>query len=74
MSVRIHKMVTEWLCDYGLNIIGTPNQLKEAYAFLKNEFEMKDFGETKSCIGLQIEHLSQGVLTHQFAYVEKLLN
>ena len=35
-----------------LNIIGTPNELKEACAFLKNEFEMEDLGETKSCIVL----------------------
>ena len=35
-----------------LNIIETPNELKETCVFLKNEFEMKDLGETKSCIGL----------------------
>ena len=35
-----------------LNIIGTPNELKEACAFLKNEFKMKDLGETKSYIDL----------------------
>ena len=56
-----------------LNIIGTPNELKEACAYLKSEFEMKDLGETRLCIGLQIDHLSQGVLIHQSAYVEKVL-
>ena len=35
-----------------LNIIGSPNELKEACAFLKNEFKMKDLGKNKSCIGL----------------------
>ena len=29
-----------------LNIIGTPNELKEVCAFQKNELEMKDLGET----------------------------
>ena len=47
-----------------LNIIRTPNELKEACTFLKNEFKMKDLGETKSCVGLQIEYFSQGVLIH----------
>ena len=27
-----------------LNITGTPNELKEASVFLKNEFKMKDLG------------------------------
>ena len=57
-----------------LNIIETPNELKEACAFLKNEFKMKDLRETKYCIGLQIKHFSQGVLIHQSAYVKKVLN
>ena len=57
-----------------LNIIGTSNELKEACAFLKNELKMKDLGETKSCISLHIEHLSQGVLVHQSTYVEKVRN
>ena len=56
-----------------LNIIGTPNELKEACAYLKSEFLMKDLGETRLCIGLQIDHLSQGVLIHQSAYVERVL-
>ena len=47
-----------------LNIIRTPNELKEACDFLKNEFKMKHLRETKSYISLQIEHLSQGVLIH----------
>ena len=57
-----------------LNIIETSNELKEACAFLKNEFEVKDLGETKSSISLQIKHLSQEVLIHQSAHVEKVLN
>jgi hypothetical protein len=36
-------------------------------------FEMKDLGKTKFCLGLQLEHLHTGILVHQFAYVQKIL-
>ena len=35
-----------------LNIIGGPKDIKEARNHLKIEFEMKDLGETKYCLGL----------------------
>jgi hypothetical protein len=34
-----------------LNIIGTTEDIKEAMAYLKTEFEMKDLGKTKFCLG-----------------------
>ena len=34
---------------------------------------MKDLGKTKYCLGLEIEHKSDGILIHQSAYVEKIL-
>ena len=34
---------------------------------------MKDLGKTKYCLGLQIEHKSNGILKHQSTYVEKVL-
>ena len=34
---------------------------------------MKDLGKTKFCLGLQIEHLEDGVLLHQVTYTEKIL-
>lgn len=34
---------------------------------------MKDLGETKLCIGLQVEHLSKGIFVHQASYTEKIL-
>ena len=34
---------------------------------------MKDLGKTKYCLGLQIEHKSNGILIHQSTYVEKVL-
>ena len=47
-----------------LNLVGTPKELTKTADYLKNEFEMKDLGKTKFCLGLQIEHLSNGILVH----------
>jgi hypothetical protein len=35
-----------------LNIIGTTRDIEESMAYLKAEFEMKDLGKTKFCLGL----------------------
>lgn len=40
---------------------------------LKREFEMKDHGRTKFCLGLQIEHLKDGILLHQTTYTDTIL-
>ena len=56
-----------------LNIIGTRKELLEAVECLKKEFEMKDLGKTKFCLGLQIQNLSNGILVHQSTYTEKIL-
>jgi hypothetical protein len=34
---------------------------------------MKDLGQTKFFLGLQLEHLPTGILLHQSAYVQKVL-
>ena len=34
---------------------------------------MKDLGNTKFCLNLQIEHLPNGILVHQSTYTEKVL-
>jgi hypothetical protein len=47
-----------------LNIIGHSKDIDEARNHLKKEFEMKDLGKTKFCLGLQIEHLHMGILVH----------
>ena len=47
-----------------LNIIGHTEDIEETSAYLKMEFEMKDMGKTRFCLGLQIEHLPQGILIH----------
>ena len=56
-----------------LNIIGNTQDIDEARNHLKTEFEMKDLGQTKFCLGLQLEHLSIGILIHQSAYLQKVL-
>ncbi|KAI3720027.1 hypothetical protein L6452_20934 [Arctium lappa] len=56
-----------------LNIIGTNKEIHEVIVLLKEEFEMKDLGRTKYCLGLQIEHMHNGILVHQSNYVEKVL-
>jgi hypothetical protein len=57
-----------------LNIIDTELHINEALNHLKTEFEMKDLGKTKLCLGLQLEHLPTGILVHQLAYVQKILD
>jgi hypothetical protein len=56
-----------------LNIIGHTKDIDEAHNHLKKEFEMKNLGKTKFCLGLQIEHLQTGILVHQSAYIKKVL-
>ena len=56
-----------------LNIIGTNKEILEVIELLKKEFEMKDLGKTKYCLGLQIEHMPNGILVHQSNYTERVL-
>jgi hypothetical protein len=56
-----------------LNINGRTKDIDEAHNQLKNDFKMKDLGKTNFYLGLQIEHLQTGILVHQFAYVQKVL-
>jgi hypothetical protein len=56
-----------------LNIIGHAKDIDEAHNHLKTEFEMKDLGRIKFCLGLQLEHIQMGILTHQSAYLQKVL-
>ena len=52
------------ICVDDLNLVGTLEELTKTTNCLKNEFEMKDLGKTKIYLGLQIEHLSNGILVH----------
>ena len=56
-----------------MNLVGTPEELNKTAEYLKSEFEMKDLGKTKYCLGLQIEHCANGILVHQSVYIEKIL-
>ena len=44
-----------------LNLIGSPEELINTANDLKNEFEMKDLGKIKYCLGLKIECCSNDV-------------
>ena len=56
-----------------INIIGTPEELDKTINCLKKEFEMKDLGRNKFCLGLQIEYLKNGIFIYQQTYVRKVL-
>jgi hypothetical protein len=75
--VFIHKSSTRFciISVYvdGLNIIDTKLDINEAQDHLKTEFEMKDLTKTKFCLCLQLEHLPTGIIVHQSAYVQKVL-
>jgi hypothetical protein len=47
-----------------LNIIGTELDNNKVCDHLKMEFEMKNLGKTKFCLGSQLEHLPTGILVH----------
>ena len=51
-----------------LNIIEILEELSKTIKYLKKEFEMKDLSKTKFCLGLQIEHLANGIFIHQSTY------
>ncbi|KAL0371809.1 UNVERIFIED_CONTAM: Copia protein [Sesamum calycinum] len=74
MDVRIESgfvIITVYVDD--LNIIGSPEEIRQAVDYLKSEFEMKDLGTTKYCLGLQFEHTKGGIFIHQSNYIEKVL-
>ena len=55
-----------------MNIIGIAEDIEEAMAYLKKEFEMKDLGKTKFYLGLQLEHLPKGIFVHQSTYTKRV--
>jgi hypothetical protein len=75
--VFIRKSTTEFciisVYTNGLNIIGHTKNSDEAHNHLKIEFEMKDLGRTKFCLGLQLDLLQTSILIHQSIYVQKIL-
>ena len=43
-------IITVYVVD--MNLIGTPKKLSKTAEYLKNEFEVKDWGKTKLCLVL----------------------
>jgi hypothetical protein len=56
-----------------LNIIGSQEAIKEIGTALQHRFEVKHLGETKFCLGVQIDHVTGGVLYHQRSYIRTVL-
>ena len=48
-----------------INLIGTLIELQNTIDYLKKEFEIKDLGKIKLCLGLQIKHLTNDIFIHQ---------
>jgi Reverse transcriptase (RNA-dependent DNA polymerase) len=70
-SISSFTIIVVYVDD--LNIIGSPEEIEKTAKLLKNEFEMKDFGVTKLCLGLQIEYFHNGIFVHQSNYIQKIL-
>ena len=56
-----------------MNLIGTPKELSKTADYLKKEFEVKDLGKTKLCLGLELEYKANEIIIHQSAYTKKVL-
>ena len=56
-----------------MNLIGTPEELSKTAEYLKKEFEVKDLGKTKLCLGLELEHKPNGIIVQQSAYTKRVL-
>jgi hypothetical protein len=50
-----YAIITVYVDD--MNLMWTLKELIETAELLKKELEMKDFGKTRYCFGLQIEHI-----------------
>jgi len=55
-----------------LSLFGTEKaiNINSAKFALNSEFKMKDFGEAKICIGLQIVRTDDGIFIHQSNYIK----
>ncbi|KAL0416540.1 UNVERIFIED_CONTAM: hypothetical protein Slati_3485900 [Sesamum latifolium] len=55
-----------------INVIRTPEEFVKAINCLKKEVDTKDLKRIKYCLVLQVEHLKNGILVHQEAYIAKV--
>ena len=58
-----------WWSQYHWNM----SNAIEDVVMLSRQFEMKDLSLTTVCLGLQIEHLSNGILLHRRFYIHTIL-
>jgi hypothetical protein len=56
-----------------LDIIGNEPDINKTRYHLKTEFEMKDLGQNKFFLGLQLENFRSGIFIYQVVYVQKIL-
>ena len=56
-----------------MNLIETPEELSKTIEYLKKEFEVKDLGKTKLCLGLKLAHKANEIIVHQSAYTKRIL-
>ncbi|TPX30020.1 DNA-directed DNA polymerase [Synchytrium endobioticum] len=55
------------------NVMGPPKAVSLTKQFLKSHFEMKDFGDVSSCIGIQFVHFEAGTFIYQGKLIERIL-
>lgn len=64
-------IVTIYVDD--VNIFGTSNLTSQTIKKLQATFEMKDLGEPKYFLGLQFDHLPNGIFISQTTYTKKIV-
>ena len=70
-SEIVFAIITVYVND--MNLIETPEELSKTIEYLKKEFEVKDLGKTKLCLGLELAHKANEIIVHQSAYTKRIL-
>ena len=47
-----------------MNLIETLEELSKTVEYLNKEFEVKDFGKTKLCLGLELKYKANEIIVH----------
>ena len=56
-----------------MNLIRTLEELSKTVEYLNEEFDVKDLGKIKFCLGLELEYKQNKILFHQSSYIEKIV-
>ena len=74
MFIKISEIKYAIIVVYvdNMNLIGTLEELSKTVEYLKIEFEIKDLGKTKLCLGLELEHKANEIIVHQSTYTERV--